>query len=169
MNMRRAYQTLLWLYPRDFRASFASEMLAAFDSSATEHRSQGQSVYVQFALVELIGVLIGAGKEWVAKLTTDRSLRGRSLPDRLMMRPPGVPWEAYYGSALVDQPPVALPHELIEAQRSTDLLVRRIVQAIAHHDFEGARTYSYQERQARENLRILREKYKCSSDTWRSA
>jgi hypothetical protein len=144
-------------------------MLAAFDSLAPEHRSQGQSVFIRFALAELMGVLMGAGKEWVAKLTTDPSLRGRSLPDRLMMRPPGVPWEAYYSSALVDQPPVALPSELVEAQRSTELLVKRIVHAIAHHDFEGARAYSYQERQARANLRMLREKYECSSDTWRSA
>lgn len=167
--MRRAYETLIRLYPRDFRASFTSEMLTAFDSSAMEHRSHGQSAYVRFALGELISVLFCAAKEWVAKLTTDPSLRGRTLPDRLMMRPPGVPWEAYYGAALVDQPPSALPSELIEAQRSTELLVQRIVHAIAHHDFEGARTYSYQERQARENLRLLRDRHKCSSDTWRPA
>src|SRR5271166_5286173 len=143
--MRRVYKTFLRLYPRDFRDSFTSETLTAFHSSATERRSQGRFVYIRFALAELIGVLMGAGLEWVAKLTTDRSLRGRTLPDRLMMRPPGVPWEAYYGDALVERPPNTLPCELIEAQRSTDLLVKRIVHAIAHHDFEGARKYSSQE------------------------
>ena len=166
--MRRAYEILLLLYPRDFRSSFGSEMLAAFESSAVEPRAQGRTVY-SFALKELIGLMIGAFAEWIAKLTTDSCLRGRSLPDPVMMRPPGVPWEAYYGSALVDATENALPHEVMEAQRRTELLVKRIVHAIAHHDFEGARTYSYQERQAREDLRLLREKYKCSSDTWRSA
>jgi hypothetical protein len=144
-------------------------MLMAFDIAAGDRRKQGQSAYIRFALTELFGVVMGAGKEWLAKFSTDSSLRGRSLPDRLMMRPPGVPWEAYYGDALVDQPESGLPFELIEAQRNTQLLVGRIVHSIAHHDFEGARTYSYQERQARENLRLLREKYKCSSDTWPSA
>lgn len=167
--MRRAYELLLRLYPRDFRASFTSEMLTAFDIAAGDRRTQGQSAYIRFALMELIGVVMGAGKEWLAKLSTDSSLRARSLPDRLMMRPPGVPWEAYYGDALVDQPESGLRLELIEAQRDTQLLVGRIVHSIAHHDFEGARTYSYQERQARENLKLLREKYKCSSDTWPSA
>ncbi len=167
--MRRIYATMLRLYPRDFRASFTSEMLTAFDRSAGDRRAQGQSAYIRFALTELIGVVMGAGKEWLAKLSTDSSLRGRSLPDRLMMRPPGVPWEAYYGDALVNSPESALPYEVVEAQRRAQLLVERIVYSIAHHDFEGARTYSYQERQARENLRLLREKYKCSSDTWPSA
>jgi len=45
-------------------------------------------------------MLTGAAAEWVAKLTTDSCLRGRSLPDRLMMRPPGVSWEDHYGSPL---------------------------------------------------------------------
>jgi hypothetical protein len=167
--MRRAYETLLRLYPRDFRAAFTSEMLTAFDSSAAERRSEGQFAYIRLAVAELAGLVMGAGKEWIAKLTTDSSVRGRTLPDRLMMRPPGVPWEAYYGGELLNQPAGALPSEVIEAQRHTELLVKRIVHAIAHHDFEGARNYSYQERQARENLRLMREKYRCSSDTWRSA
>src|SRR5579864_2786367 len=97
--MRRAYGTLLRLYPRDFRAVFTSEMLMAFESSIAERRAQGQSAYIRFAMRELAGLMIGAFAEWIAKLRTDSSLRGRSLPDRLMMRPPGVPWEAYYGGA----------------------------------------------------------------------
>ena len=166
--MRRAYETLLRLYPRDFRASFTSEMLAALASSAAEYRAKGRAIYVRFALKELIGVLGGAAAEWVAKLTADSSLRGRSLPDRLMMRPPGVSWEAHYGSPLRDASERALPYEVMEAQYRTELLVKHMVYAIAHHDFEGARSYSYQERQAREDLRLLQERYKCSSDTSQS-
>ena len=91
---------LLRLYPRDFRAAFTSEMLAAVANSAAERRAQGKAIYFRFGLNELISVLTGAAAEWVAKLTTDSSLRGRSLPDRLMMRPPGVSWEDHYGSPL---------------------------------------------------------------------
>jgi hypothetical protein len=144
-------------------------MLTAFDRSVEEHRARGRAAYLRFALRELAGLTIGAFAEWIAKFTTDSSLRGRTLPDRLMMRPPGVPWAAYYGDALVRAPENALPGEIMEAQQHTEFLVKRMVHAIAHHDFEGARRYSYQERQARENLRLLREEYKCSSDTWQSA
>lgn len=52
-----------------------------------------------------------------------------------------------------------LPTEVVEAQIRTTLLVDRIVHAIAHHDFEGARTYSLEESKAREHLRLLRERY----------
>lgn len=141
-------------------------MLTAFDRAAGGRCSQGRSTYIRFGLSELAGLGMGVFAEWLAKLRTDRSLRGRSLPDRLMMRPPGVPWEAYYGDALMVAPESALPLEVMEARRRAEVLVERIVHAIAHHDFEGARRYSYQERQARENLRLVREKYKCSSDTW---
>jgi uncharacterized membrane protein YbaN (DUF454 family) len=36
---------------------------------------------------ELAGLLTGATAEWIAKLTSDSSVRGRSLPDLRMMRP----------------------------------------------------------------------------------
>lgn len=152
--MRRAYAALLRLYPRDFRALFASEMLTAFEKTAEERRTCGRAAFVRFTVNELAGVVIGAGAEWVAKFTTDRSRRGRHLPDRLLMRPSGVSWEAHYGTALLP-----IPEELRQAQSHTEFLVNRMVHAIATHDFEGARSYSYEERKARENLRLLREKY----------
>jgi hypothetical protein len=99
---------LLRLYPRDFGAAFTSEMLAAFASSVAERRAQGRAIYFRFALKELVGMLTGAAVEWAAKLTTDSSLRGRSLPDRLMMRPAGVSWEDHYGGSLRDAPESAL-------------------------------------------------------------
>ena len=152
--MRRAYAALLRLYPRDFRALFASEMLTAFEKTAEECRTCGRVALVRFTVNELAGLLIGAGAEWAAKLTTDSSRRGRHLPDRLLMRPSGVSWEAHYGTALP-----SAPEELRQAQSRTEFLVNRMVHAIATHDFEGARSYSYEERKARENLRLLRQKY----------
>src|SRR5579864_5536068 len=144
--MRRAYEILLRLYPRDFRALFTAEMLTAFDGSGMEHRVKGRARYFRFALKELISVVMGVAAEWMAKLTTDSSLRGRSLPDRVMRRPPGVSWEAHYGRAALQGTKNGLPSEVMQAQRRTELLVERMVHAIAHHDFEGARTYSYEER-----------------------
>ncbi len=86
--MRRAYQTLLKLYPFDFRAAFAAEMLAAFDTLDAQRGG-----------VELAGLLAGAAAEWTAKLTTDKSVRGRSLPDLRMMRPAGMPPELWFARA----------------------------------------------------------------------
>jgi hypothetical protein len=155
--MKLGYKILLRLYPRDYRDRFAPEMSSAFEEAASDRRRLGRGVYVRFAIAELVGLTIGAGIEWIAKLTTDASIRGRSLPDRLLMRPPGVSWEAHYGSARR-----RLPEEVSEAQRHTELLVQRMVHAISHHDFPQARRYSDEERQARENLRTLRQKYQLS-------
>jgi hypothetical protein len=152
--MKRAYKILLQLYPRDFRAMFATEMSNTFEEASVERRRRGLGTYVRFALAELMALTMGAGIEWIAKLTTDSSVRGRSLPDRLLMRPPGVSFDAHYAGAFL-----SAPEELSKAQERTELLVKRIVQAISHHDFTGARRYSDEERQARKHLRLLRQKY----------
>jgi len=49
--------------------------------------------------VELAGLLAGAAAEWIAKLTTDKSVRGRSLPDLRMMRPAGMPPKLWFARA----------------------------------------------------------------------
>src|SRR2546425_11479547 len=112
MNMRRAYRALLRLYPSDFRALFAAEMLHAFDKAAEERRELGRLAFVHFALAELIGLATGAGAEWIAKLTTSNSVRGRFLPDLRMMRPPGVPPELWFAGTSV----TSLPDEAMEAE-----------------------------------------------------
>jgi hypothetical protein len=150
--VRRAYQALLRLYPGDYRAFFAAEMWNAFEQAAEERRGQGWPVFFRFALAELIGLVAGAGTEWFAKLTTDSSVRGRHLPDLRLMRPPGIPRELWFAAPCAN--------EVTEAQRRVTFLVSRVVYAIANHDFEGARTFSRQEQRERENLRLLREKYK---------
>lgn len=152
--MNRVYELLLRLYPRDYRAMVATEMVSAFREASAEHRRQGRGAYARFTIAELMGLTMGAGVEWIAKLTTDSSVRGRYLPDRLLMRPPGVSWEAHYAGAFPN-----VPEELSKAQERTEHLVQRMVHAISHHDFQGARRYSDEERQARENLRVLRRKY----------
>jgi hypothetical protein len=87
MNRKRAYETLLGLYPADYRARFAAEMLSTFEKVA-----EGR------AFAELTGLLTGTAAEWFAKLTTDSSIRGRCLPDLRMMRPPGVPQSVWFAA-----------------------------------------------------------------------
>ncbi len=144
--MKRVYEFLLRLYPRDYRAVFAKEMSNAFEQGLAERRDQGWGAAWRFALAELVGLTIGAGIEWIAKLSTDSSVRGRSLPDRQL--------SAHYAGAFPN-----FPEEVSKAQERTELLVKRIVHAISHHDYVGARRYSDEERIARENLRVLRRKY----------
>ena len=84
---------LLRLYPRDYRAMFGREMRYAFEMAADERRA-----------AELMGLLAGAVREWVAKATTDKAVRGRALPDLMMMRPAGVTREVHFAGPLLDDP-----------------------------------------------------------------
>lgn len=86
--MKRTCRALLRLYPYDYRAAFASEMLAIFEIRNAERPCR--------RWVELAGLLCGAAVEWRAKLTTDESTRGRSLPDLRMMRPVGVTQQSWF-------------------------------------------------------------------------
>jgi hypothetical protein len=90
MTVKRAYRTLLRLYPADYRAMFAVEMMRAFDRVAEERQ--------RYLAAELLGVAAGAAREWIAKWTTEPSVRGRSLPDLRFMRPPNIPKELWYRS-----------------------------------------------------------------------
>jgi hypothetical protein len=158
--MKRAYKTFLGLYPRDYRALFAGEMLNAFERVAEECRAQGRAVFIRFTLGELAGLVISAGAEWIAKLTTDKSIRGRCLPDVVMMRPPGVLREVWFAAAPASVCQNSLPDEMIRAHERIAFLVSRTVHAIANHDFQGARLYSCEEREARESFRLLQQKHK---------
>jgi hypothetical protein len=94
--MKRAYTILLRLYPRDYRAMFGREMRLSFEMAANERRAAERRA------AELMGLLTGAVREWIAKLTTDKAVRGRVLPDLMMMRPPGVPTEIHFAGPLLD-------------------------------------------------------------------
>jgi hypothetical protein len=103
--MQRLWQRLFRLYPTDYRTRFGAEMSQAFEKAAGERLLEGRLSFVRLAVSELAGLATGAATEWFAKLTTDRSVRGRVLPDLRMMRPPGVPKELWFGPA-----PVARSH-----------------------------------------------------------
>jgi len=139
--MRRIYGLLLSLYPPEVRTSFAPEMSDVFAQVAADRRREGWFPFAAFVFGELIGLLTGAA-------AAHRAGR-QAVLDLRMMRPPGVPREAY-GTAL---------DELIAAQRLVDFNLGRMQQAIARHDFVKARFYSDEDRKARANLRIVRLKY----------
>ena len=159
MTVMRAYRTLLRLYPGDYEMRFALEMQNAFERAAAERRLRGRTVFIRFLLGELLGLLSSVGAEWIAKLATDDSVRGRCLPDLRMMRPPGVPREIWFAATCPSGGPASLPDEVIEAQARISMLIDRTVHAIANHDFPGARRHSYQERHARDELRRLQKQY----------
>lgn len=159
MNVGRAYRTLLRLYPNDYRALFAMEMLNTFEQAAEERRRQSGPAFFRFILGEFIDLLIGAAAEWIAKVTTNSSVRNRCLPDLRMMRPPGVSRKLWFAGACMNAGQAPLPDEVMEVQERIAMLINRMVHAIANHDFPGARRYSHEERRARDELRRLREQY----------
>jgi len=55
-----------------------------------------------------------------------------------------------------------LPADVLELQKKIGFIRRRIDTCIGNHEFEKARFYSEEERKEKENLRVLREKYKTS-------
>src|SRR5947209_3914317 len=135
MTLGSIWRGLLRLYPARHRARFDAEMLRVFEAACGEPR--GAASWVRFAAGEMAGLLKGAAVEWVA----------------LLRRPEGCAQTA------APVHPSALPAELAEAESRVQLLVGRIVHAIANHQFEVARCCSWQEREEREKLRVLREKY----------
>jgi|SRR5579864_913331 len=98
--MKPVYRALLRLYPYDYRIAFTHEMVTAFEYSGLDRRAQGFSAYLRFCAVELTSLTLAAPLEWIAKWTTAKMIRARSLPDLRMMRPPGVSREAHFASAV---------------------------------------------------------------------
>jgi hypothetical protein len=95
----RIYIFLLSLYPWDYSACFSSEMLDTFQAACVQHRRRGRLSFAWMVVWELSGLVVGALREWSAKLTTDEAVRGASMPDLRMMRPARVPRELWFGSA----------------------------------------------------------------------
>ena len=133
--MKRAFRFCLLLYPRRHRDQFADEMLHVFEEASADRRDQSGSWYVRFAFTEFAGLIGGAAGAWL---------------DQRSAAAPGPSQDTSRGW---------LPRDLADAQQRVDANVAAMVHAIANHQFERARILSNQEREARENLRVLREKY----------
>jgi hypothetical protein len=70
----------------------------AFEEACEGQGRRGRWHFVRFVASELSSLVWEVGKEWLAKLTTEESVRGRSLPDLRRMRPVGITQEVWFAS-----------------------------------------------------------------------
>ena len=136
--MKRAYRFFLLLYPLEHQDQFADEMTAVFEAARAEGCMRGWTWYMRFAFAEMNGLIAGAASTWFTQ-----RFRNKPAPQ----------------SSGAAASPCALPQELIDAKQRVDLNVAGMIHAIATHQFAKARFHSDEERQARECLRLLQDKY----------
>jgi len=99
--MMAIYRALLALYPREYQALFAKEMLKAFKESLNDVRLCGRCRLVWFVAVECCDLIVECGVQWGVKLRHNvchRCAPGdcRCLPDIAKARPPWVGRDAHY-------------------------------------------------------------------------
>jgi hypothetical protein len=136
MTINQIFRILLGLYPAQHQVLFNAEMTTVFEAALAERRRQSGAAWVRFVISEFAGLIAGAISAWTARL----------------FRTAG-PVVATAGASVS---PIGLPNDVVEAQQRVDALVSGMVDAIAHHQFEKARLYSGQERDARKQLREIR-------------
>jgi hypothetical protein len=130
--MSSIFRILLRLYPRGHRDLLGAEMQAVFEQGGREHRGMGAAAYGRFLVAELVGLLLGAVNARFA------------------------------GPVPIDAPPMVasdLPKEVLEAQNRVAVNLNRMLSAIAHREFVQARVYSDEDRKARQDLRMVLDKY----------
>jgi len=81
---------MLGLYPRDFRARFGREISETLKAKLSVARRTGWVTLTCVALAEGGSLFIGAGREWIVKLSSDPVCRARAIPDCSRMRPVGI-------------------------------------------------------------------------------
>jgi hypothetical protein len=132
--MRSVYALLLRLYPAEYQDLFASEMAAVHARAHAERRRNGSAALLGFEALEGAGLLAGLVREWIAKAASGGEYLIASVPAATTVSP---------------------QTEIERCRLEVDALIRKMVHAIAHHDFEGARRYSNEERREREHLQKL--------------
>jgi hypothetical protein len=132
--VRRIYEAILRLYPAEYKAAFASEMISVFEQAAADHKKAGTLTFSWFSACELAGLLKGLLAQHLAKLAA----RDSYITERCAL-----------------QQNTGLRDDIAEAQRHLEHLLSSMEFAIAHHDFPKARYYSDEERIARTRLEQL--------------
>ena len=127
MLLRRAYSMGLILYPADFRAQFGAEMVTVFEQAMAQHCGRGRTYVLLFFVKEMLGLLAGAARE---RVFHDEAIRAHN-----------------------DLP---FPSDVAGTERYLEIVSRRLVHAIASHEFTNARYYDQQDRKARALLAKLR-------------
>src|SRR5215472_4625499 len=92
-----------------------------------------------------------------AVLCANKYIKNRSLPGTAVdiIDEAGAAAQLQQGS---------LPEEVTEVQKRIRFIAQRMEASIANHEFEKARFYSQEERNERDNLKQLREKYKLNDN-----
>jgi DNA-binding PadR family transcriptional regulator len=125
--LRRAYSMGLVLYPADFRAQFGTEMVTVFEQAAAQRRGRGGIRVLLFFVKEILGLLAGAARERV-----------------------------FHDYAIRAHDDLPFPSDVAGTERYLEIVSRRLIHAIAHHEFSNARYYDQQDRKARALLAELR-------------
>ena len=131
--MTRLYLALLRFYPREYRKLFRAEMRSAFEQAAEERRKFGNGVYLRFLAAELCGLVAGIAPEWIAKWAQRGS----------------------YLDACKPTAPEIDESDSAELERQIQLVLRRMEDAIATHQFTKVRFYSEAEKRLRAKLSRL--------------
>lgn len=127
MLLRQAYSKGLMLYPADFRAQFGAEMVAVFEQAVAHRRGRGRLCVLLFFVKEMAGLMAGAARERV-----------------------------FHDDAVPAQNDLPFPSDVAGTERYLAIVSRRLIRAIANHDFTNARYYDQQNRKARALLAELR-------------
>ena len=124
---RWIYSLLLRLYPAEFQVQFREEMLAVFGEAESRRRGCSLGSRMLFYAGEMLGIVAGAACEYAARRAS------KNAPEEL-----------------------PFPTDLHSDERYIAVMSQRVVQAIANHDFAGARRYDLQDRKARALVALLR-------------
>jgi len=127
ISLRRAYSMGLALYPADFRAQFGAEMVTVFEQAAAQCRGRGRTFVLLFFGREILGLLAGAARERV-----------------------------FHHDALRAHDDLPFPSDVAGTERYLEIMSKRLIDAIANHEFTSARYYDQQDRKARALLAELR-------------
>lgn len=131
MMSSKVYRFLLnKLYPREYAEQFGAEMTWVFEQVAAEQRKRGSVAFVRFIFRELLGLVAWARDAHEAPLLIGRLAVNYSVPA-----------------------------ELADAQRAMETTKQEMQKAIIAHDFKKARLLSFEEENARDDVRRLRSKY----------
>ncbi len=115
-------------------------MLALLKEKASDMNQSEWSACLYFVVSESLGLLKGAATEWTAKLTNKNYLTIQRPRD-------GSDDEEF------------LPDDVVRARKHIKVILACMERAIANHQFDKARFYSYAECRARQRLQQLQEKH----------
>ncbi|HEY1950551.1 MAG TPA: hypothetical protein VGG97_26295 [Bryobacteraceae bacterium] len=121
MSILTCYRFLLGFYPNDFRRQFSDEMLDVFERRVHDRLAPGKTASIAFVSREFFSLLRGAPTMWMEKILVMKQKQPINVP--------------VAESAL----------SVVEIKKLREKAISRMVQAIATHDFPGARRYSEEE------------------------